>query len=142
MPTALKAQVTVRIDRRPLTALIRAMPGRSKAVVLRNAQAIAERARANAHVITGSMRDSVYVNSGADFSDYVHHAALAIADNPRAHIMPEIPPSSERAGAIVGVAVEHGWYEERRAGHMFLTPAAMTVQPAFFEDAGKTIVAL
>lgn len=86
------------------------------------------------------MRDSIYVNMGRGDSTYVDAVTTARSDNPRASIEPELPPSTERAGAIVGVAVEHGYYEEVRRAHKFLLPAAESVRPAFIEDASKNIV--
>lgn len=133
-------QVTVRLDTRPLTALLRAMPGRTRLVVRRNAFLVRDRARANAHVITGSMRDSIYVSMGGGDSTYAADATTARGDNPHAIIEPEQTPSRNRASAIVGVAVQHGVYEETRMGHMFLLPAAESVRPAFIADASRHIV--
>ena|SRR6185503_9679850 len=134
------AQVTVRVDKRPLRALVRAMPNRTRLVVRRNAFAMADRAKSFAHVITGSMRDSVYVNMGGGDSTYTQAVSTAAADNPRARIVGEIQPEKSRASAVVGVAVEHGIYEEFRAGHRFLLPAAEAINPAFIRDA-QTIIA-
>jgi hypothetical protein len=55
-------------------------------------------------------------------------------------IEPEQRPSAQRAGAIIGVAAAHGFYEEIRRGHKFLLPAAESVKPAFIQDCSKDIV--
>lgn len=133
-------QITVRLDTRPLVALLRAMPGRSRAVVRRNAFRVHDKARAQAHVITGSMRNSVYVNMGDGDSTYAQAVTNARAANPRVVIEPQIEPERSRTSAIVGVAAGHGFYEERRAAHKFLLPAAESVRPAFINDAARNIV--
>lgn len=135
-----RGQVTVRLDTSPLTALLRAMPGRTRAVVRKNAFLVRDRARAQAHVITGSMRDSIYVSMGTGDSTYTEAVTTARAENRRVVIEAEEHPGSGRAGAIVGVAAAHGYYEEIRRAHKFLLPAAESVRPAFIQDCSRDIV--
>lgn len=85
------------------------------------------------------MRDSIYVNMGQGDSTYVDAVVTARGDNRRAKIEPEVPAPAERFGAIVAVAVEHGYYEEVKRAHKFLLPAAMSVQPAFVKDMSTEI---
>lgn len=135
----LRGQVTVRIDKRPLAALLRAMPGRTQAVVDRNAEKVADRARANAHVITGAMRASIYVSRGLGSSDYPTRRASAAVLNPKAKFTSQVNPEKSRASAVVGVAVNYGVYEEIRAGHRFLGPAAEVVRPSYYRDFQKEV---
>jgi hypothetical protein len=93
-----------------------------------------------AHVITGSMRDSIYLNAGQGDSTYSTDVATSRADNRRVVIEAEVPPPTQRPGVVVGVAAMHGYYEEIRRAHKFLLPAAESVWPAYVQDCSKNIV--
>jgi hypothetical protein len=93
-------------------------------------------AEMNAHVITGAMRSSVYVivqgvGGRAVLDNYIQSATQARGARPSAFIEQAVLPEQGKIQGVVGVSVNYAQYEENRAAHQFLLPAAMRNEPRF-----------
>lgn len=145
MPRTGRTTITVRNDR--LVALIRDLPLRNKAVVAGTSQTIRDRASQMAPRDTGSLAESLYVNTSDGDSDYSQRAGSAMARNAQAVIVQEVRPefvislsgSTEGAlMAVVGAAVSHAAPNEFGTVHMgahpFLIPSVEGTREDFISD--------
>jgi hypothetical protein len=124
------AYLTIVFDKLPdLGAELRQ---RAAEIVKKAAFDLEARAKLNAHVLTGAMRASIYTSIAGGQTDYGSNAGAAAGLRPGVVITPEQAPTGEAdLSATVGVSVNYGIYEELRAGHEFLLPAADAIRPSF-----------
>lgn len=113
-----------------LEAFIRELPALRTDYAEHVAQQVAERWRAQVHVITGAYKASIYVSTPT-YSEYASAASQAALLNHDAQIAPPLP--TPPAGmAVVSSAVAYSAQEElgtsSRPGHPAFVPAVESVR--------------
>lgn len=125
-------QLTATLTLSNLDGMLRRLPTARDEGVSTVGQRLATRWRDYAHVITGSYRASIYVQTPQG-SDYGAHASAALGLNPPVKILPEVPRLSGHGVAAVASCVGHAIWEEfgarGRAGHPAFTPAVEQTRP-------------
>ena len=109
-----------------LEELATTLPSRAALGVADAAHELRDNASEYAAYETGSLAASIYVTTH-DGSDYAERVSDAESRNPKVVILPEVEAPA-MSDAVVGVAAEHGLFQEYGTrympAHPFLTPAA------------------
>lgn len=136
----LRASATLRTE--GLDAYLKKLPGALDDGAVQVAERTRDRWRAAVHVITGSYRASIFVQSHTS-SDFAARAAEAKGLNPDAVIVAEPPKPARKGAAAVGSAVSHAVIEElgsvHRPGHPAFTPAVEAARADLKAEIAKRV---
>lgn len=137
-----KVTVRVRLSTAHIGIAMASIQENTANVVRQTCVDIVKDAQTNAHVITGAMRASVYVivqgvGGRPVMNTYTESATQARGANPSAYVEQAATPEPGKIQGVVGVSVNYAQYEENRASHQFLLPAAMRNEPKFNAAMGK-----